>query len=118
MQQSSIWLFPGESPPVKLKRSRSTSKQVFAVFFAKFGHVTSVPLQERKTVQAEWYINICLPKVFQARIAHRPNTGTRSLLFHRYNVSTHTAAATLDYLKQIAFSWSPTPHIHPGFRLL
>ena len=44
-QQSSVWLFTGKNPLVKFKRSRSTSKQMIAVFFAKSGHVASVPLQ-------------------------------------------------------------------------
>ena len=54
---------------------------MIAVFLAKSGHVTSVPLQERKTVNAEWYINFCLPKVFEAWCAH-------------------TVAATLAYLEE------------------
>ena len=65
-QQPSVWLFPGESPPVKFKRSRSTPKQMIAVVFAKSGLVASVPFQENKIVYAEWYINICLPNVFEA----------------------------------------------------
>ena len=54
-QQSSVWLFPGQ--PAPQKRSRSTTKQMIAVFFSKSGHVVTVPLQERKTVNAEWYIS-------------------------------------------------------------
>ena len=99
-QQSSVWLFPGETPPVKFKRSRSVSKQMIAVFFAKSGHVATVPLLERKTVNAEWYINTCLPKVFEAWSARRPRTGTRHLLLHHDNASAHTAAATLDFLQE------------------
>ena len=52
-QQSSVWLFSGESPPVKFKRSRSTSKNMIADFFAKSNHMAFVLLQERKTVNAE-----------------------------------------------------------------
>ena len=62
----SLSLFPGKRPLVKFKRSRSTTKQMTAVFFAKSVHVTSAPFQEKKTVNAEWHINICLPKVFEA----------------------------------------------------
>ena len=97
-QQSSVWVFPGESPPVKFKKSRSTSKKIIALF-AKFGHVTSNPLQERKRGDAEWYSNIRLPKVFEAWTARRPNDGTLSLLLHHDNESSHTAFATLDYLE-------------------
>ena len=99
-QQSSVWLFPGEPPPVKFKRSRSVSKQMIAVFFAKSGHVATVPLLERKTVNAEWNINTCPPKVFEVWSARRPRTGTRHLLLHHDNASAHMAAATLDFLQE------------------
>ena len=98
-QQSSVWLSSGESPSVKFEKSSSTSKQVIAVFFAKSGHVASAPLQERKTVKAEWYINVCVPSVFEAWSARRLNNGTRGLLPHHDNASAHTAAGTLDYLE-------------------
>ena len=52
-QQSSVSLFSGESPPVKFKRSRSTPKEMIAVFFAKSDHVASLPFQERKRVNAD-----------------------------------------------------------------
>ena len=35
-QQSAVWVFPDENPPVKFKRNRSASKQMIACFFAKF----------------------------------------------------------------------------------
>ena len=43
-QQSALWVFPYENPPVKFKRNRSASKQMIACFFAKIGHVAAVPL--------------------------------------------------------------------------
>ena len=98
-QQSSVWLFPGESPPVKLKRSRSFSKQTIAVFFAKSGHVASVPLKERKIINAEEYSIICLPKVSEAWSARRPNDGARGQLLYHDNASAHTAATFLDCLE-------------------
>ena len=49
--------------------------------------------------QRRVYINICLPKVFEAWTARRPNKGTRGLLLHHGNASANTAAATLDYLE-------------------
>ena len=62
---------------MKFKKLRSTFKQTIAVF-AKIGHVTSTPLEERKTGNAEWNINICLPKVFAAWTARCPNKQSRS----------------------------------------
>ena len=52
-QQSAVWVFPDKNPPVKFKRNRSASKQMIACFFAKFGHVATIPLEGRKTVMAD-----------------------------------------------------------------
>ena len=35
-----------------------------AGFFCKTGHVATVPLEHRRTVNSEWYATICLPEVF------------------------------------------------------
>ena len=71
---------------------------MIACFFAKFGHVATIPLEDRKTVTADWYVNHCLPKVFQACCKWRPRTGVRGRLLHHDNASAHTAAVTLDFL--------------------
>ena len=68
------------------------------VSWAKFGHVTTIPLENRKTVMADWYVNHCLPKVFLAWCKRRPRTVVRVLLLHHDNASVHTAAVTLDFL--------------------
>ena len=52
-QQSGVWVFPDENPPVKLNRNRRASKQTKACFFAKFGHVATIPLEDRKTATAD-----------------------------------------------------------------
>ena len=83
---------------MKFKRNRGASKQMTARFFAKFDHVATIPLEDRKTVTADWYVNHCLPKVFQAWCTRRPQTGVRGLLLHHDNVSAQSAAVTLDFL--------------------
>ena len=40
----------GDTPHLKFKRSRSTSKQMVASYIAKTGHITTIPLEERCTV--------------------------------------------------------------------
>ena len=63
-QQSTVWVFQDEPNPTKVARARSTSKQMIACFFGKTGHVAIVPLEQRRTVNSEWYTTICLPVVF------------------------------------------------------
>ena len=97
-QQSEVWVFPDENPPVKFKRNRSASKQMIACFFAKFGHVATIPLEDRKTVTADWYVNHCSPRIFHAWFKRRPRIGVRGLLLNHDNASVHRAAVTLDFL--------------------
>ena len=71
---------------------------MIACFFAKFGHIVTILLEDRKTVAADWYVNHCLPTIFHAWCKRRPRTGVRGLLLHHDNASAHTAAVTLEYL--------------------
>ena len=96
--QSAVWVFPDENPPVKFKRNRCAFKQTIACFFANFGHVATIPLEDRKTVTADWYVNHCLHEVFEARCKRCPRTGVLGLLLHHDNARAHTATVTLDFL--------------------
>ena len=64
-QQSTMWVFQDEPNSTEVACTRSTSKQMIACFFGKTGHVVIVPLEQRRTVNSEWYIIICLPVVLQ-----------------------------------------------------
>ena len=61
-QQSAQWTPAGGAPPNKCRRDRSAAKQMVAVFVARSGHVTTVPLVTQRTVTANWYRmsrNVC-----------------------------------------------------------
>ena len=92
---SAVWIFPGDSPPEKFRRSRSTGKQMVASFVSQTGHIATIPLVERRTVTADWYTQQCLPKVLQAARARRPNS---PITLHHDNAPDHTASTTRDFL--------------------
>ena len=71
---------------------------MIAVFTKSSNHVVSVPLLEGNPVNAEQSSNVCLPEVFEAWTACRPNNITRYPLPH-HSTSAHTAAATLDLME-------------------
>lgn len=96
-QQSTVWVFQDEPNPTKVVRSRSTSKKMIACFFGCTGHVATIPLEDRRTVNAEWYTTICLPTVFDEI---RKNNQKRRIILHHDNASSHTARQTNDYLKE------------------
>ena len=64
--QSAVWIFLGEHPPQKSKRSRSVGKKMIALFCGKTGHVATIPLDDRRTVNLDWYVNHCIPNVLDS----------------------------------------------------
>lgn len=94
-QQSTVWVFQDEANPTKVVRARSTSKQMVACFFKITGHVATIPLQERRTVNSEWYTTVCLPEVLSEI---RKNNCRKRVFLHHDNASSHTSAQTKDYL--------------------
>lgn len=107
-RQSTVWMFDDEPPPTKVVRSRSTKKQMVAVFFTKCGHWTAVPLEAGRTVTAEWYTTICLPAVFEQLQEKRR---LRGVLVHHDNAPAHTAARTIDFL----YDTGVQPLSHPPY---
>lgn len=95
-QQSTVWVFPGEAAPTKLKRGRSVGKQMIASFFSLTGHIATVALPLDSTVTAYWYTTQCLRTVLIKVREKRPRG---EIMLHHDNASSHTAGLTTDYLK-------------------
>lgn len=94
-QQSTVWVFQNEPNPTKVARAKSTVKQMVACFFGINGHVATIPLENRKTVNSEWYTTICLPEVFEEI---RKNNQRRRIILHHDNASCHTSQETTTFL--------------------
>eukprot|EP00794_Sanderia_malayensis_P013448 gene13448-14829_t len=112
------WIFPGENPTQKFRRSRSVGKKMVASFFSKTGHVATIQLEDCRTVNADWYVNHCIPQVLDAWRNKRPRTGLRGLLWHHDNASTHTAALTIDFLSENSIQLVTQPGIFTRFGTL
>jgi len=95
--QSTVWSFVNEPKPTKVTRSRSVSKKMVASFIAKSGHVATICLEDRKTVNADWYTTICLPEVIAEL---RKNNPKRRIILHHDNASSHTARRTIEFLAE------------------
>lgn len=109
-QQSTVWVFQNEPNPTKVVRAKSTLKQMVACFFGISGHVATVPLENRKTVNSEWYTTICLPEVFGEI---RKNNRQRRIILHHDNASCHTSAATTEYLNSQMIELTGHPPYSP-----
>lgn len=95
-EQSTVWVFQDEVAPTKVARSRSVGKKMIACFFTMTGHLATVPLEDQKTVTAEWYVNTCLPIVLTEIRQTNPK---RRIILHHDNASARTAITTSNYLK-------------------
>lgn len=93
--QSRVWVYEDELKPTKVIRSRSTAKKMVATFVSKSGHVATIPLEDRRTVNADWYTTICLPSIFAELRKKNPS---RRIILHHDNASPHTARKTTEYL--------------------
>ena len=94
-QQPIVWVFQDEPNPTEVARARRTYKQMMTCFFGKTRHVAIIPLEQRKTVNSEWYTNICLPVVFQEI---RKINRRRWITFHNDIASSHTSPQTTAFL--------------------
>ena len=108
--QLTVCVFQDEPNPTKLARAHSTSKQMITCFFGKTGHVAIVPLEQRRTVNSEWYTTVCLPVVFQdIRITNR----RRRITLHHDNASSHTSAQITEFLSTQNVDLMSHPHTPP-----
>ncbi|CAH1958101.1 unnamed protein product [Acanthoscelides obtectus] len=95
-RQSAVWVFQGEEKPTKVIRSRSVSKKIVATFVSKPGHIATIPLNDQRTVTADWYITFCLPKV----ITELRKIIPERIILHQDNASSHTDQKTRQYLTE------------------
>ena len=114
-----MWVFPGKAPLIKFKRSKSVAKQTVACFF-KSGCVATIPLEDWRTVNSDWYINCWLPKALEEWCTYQLHGGTKGLQLYHHNASAHTAAASLNFpsghssalLTRPGFVWLVSASIH------
>ncbi|CAH2010711.1 unnamed protein product [Acanthoscelides obtectus] len=91
-----LWIYC-EEKPTKVIRSRSVSQKMVATFVSKAGHIATIPLNQQRTVTADWYTTICLPKVITELRKINPE---RRIVLHQDNASSHTAQKTRQYLTE------------------
>ena len=75
--------------------TRSTSKQMIACFFGKTVYVVIIPLEQRRTVNSEWYSTVCSPVVFQEI---RKTKSRKRITLHHDMASYNTSAQTTVFL--------------------
>ncbi|CAH2005168.1 unnamed protein product [Acanthoscelides obtectus] len=80
-----------------IQKNKLVSKKMVATFVSKAGHIATIPLNEQRTVTADWYTTICLPKVI---IELRKINPEKRIILHQGNAISHTAQKTRQYLTE------------------
>ncbi|CAH1996019.1 unnamed protein product [Acanthoscelides obtectus] len=88
-RQSAVWVFQGEE--------KTTKVTMVATFVSKAGHIATISLNEQRTVTADWYTTICLPKVITELRKINPE---RRIILHQDNAGSHTDQKTRQYLTE------------------
>ncbi|CAH1992550.1 unnamed protein product [Acanthoscelides obtectus] len=96
-KNSAVWVFEGEEKPTKVIRSRSVSEKMVATFVSKAGHIATIPPYEPRTITADWYITIYLPKVITELREINPK---RRIILQQDNASSHKGQKTRQYLTE------------------
>ena len=96
---SSVWVFPNDDRPVKVKRAKSVGKKMVLTFFAAGGHVATIPLEHQRTVTAQWYTTVALPQVLQKLREKCPRVGLSGILLHHDNASAHATHLKMDFMR-------------------
>ncbi|CAH1982258.1 unnamed protein product [Acanthoscelides obtectus] len=90
-------VFGDEAPHQTIISREEKPTKMVATFVSKAGHIATIPLNEQRTVTADWYITICLPKVITELRKINPE---RRIILHQDKASSHTAQKTRQYLKE------------------
>jgi [histone H3]-lysine36 N-dimethyltransferase SETMAR len=75
--------------------------------------VACIQLEERKTVTADWYTTVCLPQMLKKWCEKRPKAGTRGMLLHHDNVSSHQSIKTREFFELKSIKTLPHPSYSP-----
>ncbi|CAF0752516.1 unnamed protein product [Didymodactylos carnosus] len=95
-EQSTVWISQTNPRPTKVHRYKSSGKRMVATFFIKSGLIKSIPLERGKTITARWYVNSCLPQIFETVSEWRQKTGLRGLILHDDNARPHRVRLTFE----------------------
>jgi len=86
---------------------------MMAIFFMKSDFIKSIPLEPDATINASWYVNICLPQVFKIVLEWRKSTGLRGLIFHDDNARSHRVWITDEFFVKNHVESYPNPPYSP-----
>ena len=89
---SKIWATKHSKRPIIAKRSLSTKKVLYAIFFSDEGVAIKVPVKKGKSITGKYYKDVVLKKLKKYYQKRRPATGFKHVRFLHDNAPAHTSA--------------------------
>ena len=108
-----IWTTKHSKRPIIAKRSLSTKKVLYAIFFSGEGVAIKVPVKKGKSITGKYYKDVVLKKLKKYYQKRRPATGFKHVRILHDNASAHTSAIVTAFLKKKKVTVLPHPPTHP-----
>ena len=93
------WRPKGGKPLKIARRSKSTTKVMYTVFFNSKGVLAQIPCKKNQSVNSVFYTQKVLPEVIRSINVQRPATGTRGIKILHDNAPAHKSEMTKAFLK-------------------
>ena len=95
-----IWATKRSKRPIIAKRSLSTKKVLYAIFFSGEGVAIKVPVKKGKSITGKYYKDVVLKKLKKYYQKRRPATGFKHVRLLHDNAPAHTSAIVTAFLKK------------------
>ena len=108
-----IWATKHSKRPIIAKRSLSTKKVLYAIFFSGEGVAIKVPVKKGKSITGKYYKDVVLKKLKKYYQKQRPATGFKHVRLLHDNAPAHTSAIVTAFLKKEKVTVLPHPAYSP-----
>ena len=95
-----IWATQHSKRPIIAKRSLSTKKVLYAIFFSGEGVAIKVPVKKGKSITGKYYEDVVLKKLKKYYQKRRPATGFKHVRLPHDNAPAHTSTIVTAFLKK------------------
>ena len=104
-----IWATKHSKRPIIAKRSLSTKKVLYAIFFSGEGVAIKVPVKKGKSITGKYYKDVVLKKLKKYYQKQCPATGFKHVRLLHDNAPAHTSAIVTAFLKKEKVTVLPPP---------
>ena len=108
-----IWATKHSKRPIIAKRSLSTKKVLYAIFFSGEGVAIKVPVKTGKSITGKYYKDVVLKKLKKYYQKRRPATGFKHVRLLHDNAPAHTSAIVTAFFEERKSYCFASPPVFP-----